>query len=88
MNAELPYFLCYNHDQQRLSFFQHDGTLLQCSIDVYNHKDGMFDFFFDTVSMQKNQVDIRAQYYYSARRETYKVVRYKAEQTQGDNSSF
>ncbi|KAI8365769.1 hypothetical protein BD560DRAFT_332476, partial [Blakeslea trispora] len=52
MNAESLYSLYCNHGQQRLSLFKYDGTPLQRTIDVYNHKDAVFNSFFDMASIQ------------------------------------
>ncbi|KAI8334894.1 hypothetical protein BD560DRAFT_414414, partial [Blakeslea trispora] len=41
MNAESLYSLYCNHGQQKLRFFKYDGTPLQRTIDVYNHKDAL-----------------------------------------------
>ncbi|KAI8385817.1 hypothetical protein BD560DRAFT_384459, partial [Blakeslea trispora] len=52
MNAESLYSLYCNHGQQKLRFFKYDGTPLQRTIDVYNHKDAVFNSFFDMASIQ------------------------------------
>ncbi|KAI8379923.1 hypothetical protein EDC96DRAFT_434391, partial [Choanephora cucurbitarum] len=52
MNAESLYSLYCNHGQQKLRFFKYDGTPLQRAIDIYNHKDAVFNSFFDMASIQ------------------------------------
>ncbi|KAI8328868.1 hypothetical protein EDC96DRAFT_586176, partial [Choanephora cucurbitarum] len=52
MNTESLYSLYCNHGQQKLRFFKYDGTPLQRAIDVYNHKDAVFNSFFDLASIQ------------------------------------
>ncbi|KAI8369981.1 hypothetical protein BD560DRAFT_397284 [Blakeslea trispora] len=51
-NRNIHCSLYFNHGQQRLSFFKYDGTLFQRIIDVYNHKDAVFNSFFDMASIQ------------------------------------
>ncbi|KAI8370845.1 hypothetical protein EDC96DRAFT_94896 [Choanephora cucurbitarum] len=54
MNAESLYSLYCNHGQQKLRFFKYDGTPLQRAIDVYSHKNAVFNPFFNMArSMQK-----------------------------------
>ncbi|KAI8341001.1 hypothetical protein EDC96DRAFT_611146 [Choanephora cucurbitarum] len=52
MNAGSLYSLYCNHGQQKLRFFKYDGTPLQRAIDVHNHKDAVFNSFFDMASIQ------------------------------------